>query len=249
MKHNTSWDSSEEWYNSCVGEKGHYYHEAILLKGAVRLLNLSPGNSLLDLGCGQGVLERQIPKTIEYTGIDNSKALLGIAKKMSSREFLLGDVCAPLPLNNQKFDAACFLLSLQNMELPEKAIEQAALHLKPRGKLLLVLNHPCFRIPRQSSWGFDEQMHLQYRRMNLYMTPQKIPIQTAPSLKDKSATTYTFHHPLSYYVSALSKNNLAITAMEEWCSDKKSEGGRAKIEDRARKEFPLFLAIMAKSIP
>lgn len=246
----TSWDSSEEWYNRCVGEKGHYYHEAIILKSAVRLLDLKPGNSLLDLGCGQGVLERQIPKTVQYTGIDNSKALLSDAKKMSIKgEFLLGDVCAELPLKDQKFDAACFILSLQNMEFPELAIQQAALHLKLGGKLLLVLNHPCFRIPRQSNWGMDEQMHLQYRRMNVYMTPQKIPIQTAPSQGSKSASTFTFHQPLSYFISALSKNKLAVTNMEEWCSDKKSEGGRAKAEDRARKEFPLFLAIMAQLIP
>lgn len=245
----TNWDSSEEWYNSCVGEKGHYYHEAFILKNVLRLLDLKPGNTLLDLGCGQGVLERQIPKTVNYTGLDNSKSLLATAKKMSQREFILADVCAPLPLNDQKYDAACFLLSLQNMESPDLAIAQAAKHLKPNGKLLLVLNHPCFRIPRQSNWGVDEKMHLQYRRMNLYMSPQKIPIQTAPSKGSASATTFSFHHPLSYFVTALSKNKLSVIAMEEWCSDKTSDGGRAKMEDRARKEFPLFLAILAKHDP
>ncbi|HSX13461.1 MAG TPA: SAM-dependent methyltransferase, partial [Chlamydiales bacterium] len=131
----------------------------------------------------------------------------------------------------------------------EQAIEQAAQHLKPNGKLLLVLNHPCFRIPRQSNWGVDEKMHLQYRRMNVYMSPQKIPIQTAPSRASESATTFSFHHPLSFYVSALSKNHCTVTCLEEWCSDKKSVGGKAKMEDKARKEFPLFLAIVAKLSP
>ncbi len=245
----SSWENSEEWYNRCVGEKGHYYHETMILKNALVLLDLKSGNSLLDLGCGQGVLERKLPKTIKYTGIDNSKSLLNTAKKMSDREFILADACAPLPLNDQKYDAACFILSLQNMEFPELAISQAAYHLKTKGKLLLILNHPCFRIPRQSNWGIDEKMHIQYRRMNLYMTPQKIPIQTSPSKGDKSATTYTFHHPLTFYFSALSKNHLAVTHLEEWCSDKKSVGGKAKMEDRARLEFPLFLTILAKLNP
>jgi hypothetical protein len=36
-----------------------------------------------------------------------------------------------------------------------------------------------------------------------------------------------------------------IEKIEEWISDKKSEGGMAKIEDKARKEIPLFMAILA----
>lgn len=248
MKENTSWDSSEEWYNRCVGESGHYYHEAFILSSALRLLNLKPNDSLLDLGCGQGVLERKLPKNIKYTGIDNSKALINDAKKMSKAQFLVADACQKLPLEEEQFDASCFILSLQNMEFPDKAIKEASRHLKSQGKLLIVLNHPCFRIPRQSNWGIDEQMKLQYRRMNLYMTPQKIPIQTHPSRGNASSTTYTFHHPLSSYISWLNQNGLVITAIEEWCSDKKSEGGRAKMEDRARKEFPLFLCIAAQKI-
>jgi hypothetical protein len=43
----------------------------------------------------------------------------------------------------------------------------------------------------------------------------------------------------------LFNNGFLIEKMEEWISDKKSEGGRAKIEDKARAEFPLFLAIKA----
>jgi SAM-dependent methyltransferase len=243
---NTSWDSSEEWYNRCVGEKGHYYHETIVLQGALRLLHLQPGDSLLDLGCGQGVLERSLPKTIQYTGIDNSKGLITNARKMSKAHFLIADVCQPLPLKDETFNACSFILSLQNMEFPDLAIQNAAKHLKKNGKLLLILNHPCFRIPRQSNWGVDDGMKLQYRRMNLYISAQKIPIQTNPSKGKDSPLTYSFHHPLSSFTSWISQSGLVITDMEEWCSDKQSTGGKAKMEDRARKEFPLFLAIVAQ---
>ena len=240
----TSWDSSNKWYNASVGEKGHYYHQTIILKKVVPLLDLKKEDSLLDLGCGQGVLQRHLPKTIHYTGVDNSKALLKEAKRMSKGEFIHADVCKKYPLNRE-FDAACFILSLQNMEHPEKALLQTANHLKKEGKLLLVLNHPCFRIPRQSNWGIDEKAKLQYRRMNMYMSPLSIPIQTHPSKGEESALTYTFHHPLSFFVNELFKNGLMVSKMEEWCSDKESTGSKAKMEGRARKEFPLFLAIMA----
>jgi len=34
--------------------------------------------------------------------------------------------------------------------------------------------------------------------------------------------------------------------MEEWISDKKSTGAKARMENRSREEFPLFLALLAQ---
>lgn len=239
-----NWDASEQWYTSCVGEKGHYYHQAVVLPNVLRLLGKF--NSLLDLGCGQGVLARHIPEKVEYVGVDLSKALIASAKKMTKgAQFFVGDVTSELTIEKKDFERCAFILSLQNMEKGQGAIQTAARHLKKGGKLLIVLNHPSFRIPRQSSWGIDEQMKLQYRRINCYMTPQEIPIQTSPGKGDHSETTFSYHHPLSTYSSWLQEGKFVIESIEEWCSDKKSEGARAKMEDRARREIPLFLAILA----
>lgn len=246
MKEN--WNASEKWYTDCVGEKGHYYHQTIVLPSSLKLLGLKKEMSLLDLGCGQGVLARSIPEGVLYQGIDNSEALLQSARKLTKRpqtEFSLADACEPLPLEKKDFDRACLILSLQNMEHPDRAIQNAASHLKKGGRLLIVLNHPCFRIPRQSGWGVDEAAKLQYRRLNVYMNPLKIPIQTNPSQKEKSATTYSYHYPISSYFGWLKQAGLQVLDLQEWISDKKSEGAKAKMEDRARREIPLFLALIA----
>lgn len=245
----TSWEPAEAWYNRCVGEKGHYYHQSVILPSSLRLLgitNKSTG-SLLDLGCGQGVLARQIPDSVDYWGVDASAALIRDAKKqtkMANRHFLTGDATLPLPVQKRDFDWAAFILCLQNMEDGKGAIANAGRHLKVGGKLLIVLNHPNFRIPRQSAWGIDEAAKIQYRRLNTYMSPMKIPIQMNPGKGEESSTTYSFHHPLSDYMKWLAEAGFMIGGLEEWCSDKKSEGGRARMEDRARKEFPLFLALL-----
>ena len=242
-----TWDSSEQWYSHCVGEKGHYYHQSVVLPGALRLLKLQEGDSLLDLGCGQGVLARHLKDGIEYAGVDSSKELVASARKLTARkncQFAVGDTAEPLPFEKQDFDAACFILSLQNMEQPWAAIANAGKHLRKGGKLLIVLNHPSFRIPRQSGWGIDEAAKLQYRRVNVYMSAQKIPIQTSPGKGDRSAVTYSYHYPLSDYAKWLAKEGFSISAIEEWVSDKKSEGAKAKMEDRARREIPLFMALL-----
>jgi SAM-dependent methyltransferase len=240
----TSWENSHKWYDSIVGEKGHYYHEHVVLPNSLKLLNLQKGDSLLDLGCGQGVLARSLPTHVRYTGVDASSSLIQSAKAKSKHPFYTDDITKPFTLKEKPFSHAALILAVQNLENPEVAFQNAAAHLTPHGKFLIVLNHPCFRIPRQSSWGIDEPKKLQYRRIDLYMSSLKIPIQTSPSQKEKSATTFSFHHPLSYYIQKLNASGFKIETMEEWISDKKSTGPKAAMENRSRKEFPLFLAIL-----
>lgn len=249
----TSWESAEPWYQSCVGEKGHYYHQSIILPSILRLLQISKNKegSLLDLGCGQGVLARHLPELVNYVGIDSSASLVRDAIKqtrMQRRQFLVADATKPLALEKKDFDWATFVLSLQNMDDGKAALANVGQHLKPNALLLIVLNHPCFRIPRQSSWEVDPKAHLQSRKINSYMSSLKIPIQTHPGKGEKSDSTYSFHHPLSDYAAWLGSAQFVICALEEWCSDKQSEGGRARIENRARKEFPLFLALLCKKL-
>lgn len=243
-KTDTSWESSHKWYDILVGEKGHYYHEHVVLPKSLKLLSLKAGDSLLDLGCGQGVLSRHLPPDVDYTGIDASPSLIQQAKKLSKKNFHVGDITKPLNLTS--FSHAALILVLQNVEDHAKALQNAQAALKPNGKLLLVLNHPCFRIPRQSSWGVDEAKKLQYRRIDLYMSPLKIPIQTHPGAGEQSPTTWTFHNPLSGYVQALAKAGFMIENIEEWTSDKQSTGPKARMENRSRAEFPLFLAMLAR---
>lgn len=241
---NTSWESSHKWYDSIVGEKGHYYHEQIVLPNTLRLLNLKKDDSLLDLGCGQGVLARSLPPGVRYVGVDAAPSLIHSAKTKSKHPFYVSDITQPLKIKEGPFSHAALILVTQNLEHPDAAFKNASAHLKPHGKFLVVMNHPCFRIPRQSSWGVDEPKKLQYRRIDLYMSSLKIPIQTNPGQREKSATTLSFHHPLSYYFQKLSEAGFVIETVEEWISDKKSQGGKSAMENRARKEFPLFMALL-----
>ena len=80
------------------------------------------------------------------------------------------------------------------------------------------------------------------------MSPMEIPIQMHPSQKKQSQKTYTYHFSLSDLTAWLRETGCVITRLEEWCSNKESTGKFAKMENRARKEFPLFLSIEAKRL-
>jgi ubiquinone/menaquinone biosynthesis C-methylase UbiE len=245
---NTSWHAVAPWYNKIVGTEGHYYHEHTVMPGALRLLDLKPEDSLVDLGCGQGVLARNIQPISRYLGIDSAPALIAEAKKYNTEDsytFEVKDISRPIPTAKPEFTHAAFILSLQNISDAQTAIQNAAQYLQKDGKLLLVLNHPSFRIPRQSGWGVDEKTKQQYRWINRYASPLKIPISMNPG-KNNSNVTWSFHHSLQDYSQMLTKSGFVITTIDEWTSDKESEGKAAKMENRARSEFPLFLCLVAK---
>jgi ubiquinone/menaquinone biosynthesis C-methylase UbiE len=245
----TSWQSVSKWYDESVGEKGHYYHQSLIIPRVLKLLGLNSYKdiSLLDLACGQGVLARALPEEVSYVGLDLAKDLIRLARQHSRPhlQYEVADVTGSLPIKKMDFTHATVILALQNIEEPLKVFQNVARHLQSGGRFIIVLNHPCFRIPRQSSWGVDQENKLQYRRINRYMSPLKIPIQAHPSKGEKSANTWSFHHALSDYSRWLQETGFTIDLIEEWCSDKSSEGKMAKMENRSRAEFPLFMAIMA----
>ncbi len=123
------------------------------------------------------------------------------------------------------------------------------------GRLILVINHPSFRIPKESDWHFEEQARnphqgKQGRVVYQYLSEGRITIDMNPGIpkertRDK-VYTVSYHRPLQVFVKWLTKHGFAITRIEEWASHKKSEKGpRSSAEDTARKEIPLFMCIEA----
>lgn len=127
-----------------------------------------------------------------------------------------------------------------------KAIANAAALLKPDGRLVILMTHPCFRIPRQSGWGWDPGRKLQYRRVDHYMSPLLVPMEPH---KHSAGITRSYHWPLSSYVSALSEHGPAIDQMLEIPMTRLPGDQKAsRAEKRALKEIPLFLAIRARNL-
>lgn len=244
----SGWQEVSEWYQECVGQKGHYYHQHLILPTLIKHLKTESLKSVLDLGCGQGVFERLLPPSCQYVGIDASSRLLDMAKSQQKkiagikRSWIQHDLNEPLKLD-QTFDLALFLLSLQNIKEAAVAIKSASSHLNQEGKIAFIMNHPCFRIPRQSDWveipsrGIARQIHH-------YMTPLQIPIQAHPS-QSESAQSMSYHHSLSDLFRFIEEAGLKVAHLEELCCCKISEGGKARIENRARAQIPLFLYLVA----
>lgn len=232
------------WYKKTVGIEGSYYHREVIMPNLLRLLNLKINERVVDFGCGQGIVGRNLDN--EYLGIDLSKELIEEAKRLDKNNrhrYIIADLSKDLDIK-ESFDKGTMVLALQNIKRPFKVIQNFSKVIKKGGEVFLVLNHPAFRIPKHSDWEVKNEK--QYRIIDNYMTPLEIPIESSPFDKKNNQISFSYHYSLSAISEMLTDNGFVINKIEEWISNKKSEGKMAIIEDRARREFPLFLAIKAR---
>lgn len=248
--HPTSWDRVADWYADYLSQPGTVQAD-IVFPGALQLLELKPNQRLLDIACGEGAFTRLAVKNkhLQTTGVDAAPNLIEKAKRQAQRTsaYLTADATNfSHLLKGQAFDGASCILAIQNIDKPERVFEEANKLLKPGSPFVLVMNHPAFRQPRQSGWGWDEERKLQYRRVDRYLNSYEQPIIAHPGSAPQ-VKTFSFHRPLSFYINALNKAGFVVDQMQEWVSNKTSDSGpRAKAENIARAEIPLFLAIRAR---
>ncbi len=250
----TSWEHVAAWYDKLVGDAGSDYHRNVILPAAIELLAPLGGGRIMDLCCGQGVLCRLLARqgAAAVVGVDASQSLIDSARQRTSAagvQYVVADAAALGALADGSFDAVACIMAIHDLaDLPAVMAGMAAA-LKPGGRAVLVLMHPCFRIPRQSSWGFDDKLKIQYRRLDRYASPMAIPISTHPGEESQGKPaehTMFFHRPLEAYINALGGAGLAVVACRELVSHRASEPGpRSRAENRARDEFPMFLALKA----
>jgi SAM-dependent methyltransferase len=246
----TSWEKSADWYDRIIGERGSELYREVVIPHALDMLQPKRGERVLDLGCGQGVFSRALAECgVLVTGIDASRALIQKARSYPSRAAIrYHDRDAADLVGIGEFDAASAILCLQNLEHLDKVCQAVSGILKPGGRMIWVLNHPAFRIPRQSSWGFEDERKLQFRRIDAYSSTLSVPIVMHPGKSD-SETTISTHRSLESLMAPGFSAGLCLSGFQEWHSHKESQPGpRARAENRARKEFPLFLALLWRKV-
>lgn len=249
----TSWERVATWYDGWVGDRGSEYHRALAIPAVLDLLQAQPGESVLDVGGGQGVLAPYLVEAgAQVTVVDASPRLIAAAKRrhraLEGARFLVGDarrLPATSGLQERGCDAAVFLLSIQDMDPLEDVMRGVdwAVRTDGRGRVVMLLTHPAFRQPRHSGWGYDEGRKLTYRRIDGYLTPMAVPMKSLAG----GQPTRSFHRPIGAYVNALGDVGFAVDAMLEIpdLPPDRRPGRASRGDARAQAEIPIFLALRA----
>jgi cyclopropane fatty-acyl-phospholipid synthase-like methyltransferase len=132
------------------------------LEFVLALLARDPFESLLDIGCGDGRLVREVstrfPRT-RVTGVDSSSRAIGLARAMAPEaEFVAGDIAAS-DIAPGPFEIATLIEVLEHVP-PEKtprfakAISQ---RLSPQGRLIVTVPTPVSGAQSKHYRHFDQE--------------------------------------------------------------------------------------------
>lgn len=241
----SSWDRVATWYDGWVGDGGSRYHQALVIPALLELLQPQAGEEILDIGAGQGVLAPYIAQHgARYTGVDVSPRLVVYAQRRHGQDgrFVAGDarhlsaVHGVLP---HRYDAATFLLSIQDMDPLDSVLASTTWALKPSARIVMAMTHPAFRQPRHAGWGYDESRKLHYRRIDAYLTLMSVPMKSLGS-----APTRSYHRPLNSYINSLAAAGFAVDQMIE-LPDLPIPDRPGRRRTLGNADIPLFLLIRA----
>lgn len=248
-----SWDPVAEWYAGWSGVHGSDHHRRVAIPTVMALLELRRGERVLDVGCGPGALAAHVARAgAEYTGVDASRKLVRLAERHHGDygRFVVGDATRQdllAEVGRERFDAVVYLLSLQDIDPLAETIRLASGAVRSGGRLVALMVHPCFRMPRQSGWGWDPGRKLRFRRIDSYMSPGAVPMKRYGGTG--GGATRSYHRPLEQYAKALASAGFLIQRLDEIPYARRSTGSpNSRAEQRSNEEIPLFLAIRALKV-
>lgn len=172
------------------------------------LAQLHDAESIIDVGCGTGVLtERISTDRARVVGIDPSAKSIEIARKHNPRGLYH---VASLSQWVEGNPGARFDLAVANMVLMDVLDVPAFLRglrsVTAGGRVAMTFTHPMFW---PDYWGYRTEDGFDY----LAELAIESPFRTAA--QDLEHRTTHFHRPLSWYVSAIARAGLVISDMHE----------------------------------
>ena len=190
------------------------------------------GLRLLDMACGEGYFSRFYAKAgADVTGIDISESQIAAAQAEESRtplgiQYQLADASIMNNIESENFDIVISFMALMDIENYEGAMMQASRVLKPDGRFVFILIHPCFGWSRR---GFDGEtiVRWEYRRLEdgsrephylkifEYFTNHSYKMRWKDDEGHEVAVTTMFHRTLTDYMKTLRKNGFVVSQIEE----------------------------------
>lgn len=96
--------------------------------------------NILDVGCGIGAFEEQLPH-LNIIGLDISEDLLEEARTRSEKTFIQGNA-EDLPFDDVTFDAVFTVATLEFLDNYQQAIKEIVRVTKPYGKVVALILNP-----------------------------------------------------------------------------------------------------------
>ncbi|MFI6044190.1 class I SAM-dependent methyltransferase [Nocardia sp. NPDC051321] len=204
------------------------------------------GQRVLDAGCGEGYLSRILDGgNARVVGIDACAELVEAARGAADQEgrdivYHHGSVAA-LPLDNATFDCVVCNHLVNDLPDPAPAFEEFGRVLKPGGRLVVLMLHPCFYRTPTDDETTGESVSDQYFAVRSFTQNFRVAGESSP------AQVTVWMRPLESYLAALTEANFAVTAIKEPRPAPEQVAADPWWRDNFRR--PTFLLLVAERKP
>lgn len=149
------WEQNAAFWDEKFGE-GNAFQRLLIGPATDRLLALTAGEQVLDLACGNGHYARHMAdRGAQVVACDISPTFIELAKKRSTgygdrityRVMDATDENQLLSLGEGRFQAAVCTMALMDIARIEPIFTALARLLKPGGRFVFSVTHPCFNHP------------------------------------------------------------------------------------------------------
>ena len=183
-----------------------------------------PGRLTMDVGCGEGRVDRDLTaRGHRVVGIDASPTLVRLAREADpAGDYRVGDA-SKLPLPDEAADLVVAFMSLQDVEDLDGAIGEAARVLQPGGRLCSAILHPVTTAGRLEQ---DDRL-LAIRGSYVDSFVQSFPMRNELDVP-------SFHRPIEGYSRALEAEGFLIERVRELSTRRRAPG-----------RIPVFLHVRA----
>ncbi len=203
------WERNSAFWDTQVGE-GNAFHLELIRPAVEGLLAPRPGESVLDLACGNGVYARDLAdQGCNVVACDFSRAFIDIAMKREDGkrrtnpiDYRVVDAAEPeqlAQLGRGRFDAVVCNMSIMDIVDVNPLFEWVPRLMTPGGRFVFTIMHPCFNHSEAVfASELDEQVDppriQHWLKVSNYLD---IPPRKGLGIEGQPELHYSFHRPLS----------------------------------------------------
>lgn len=233
----TIWDANADFWHARMGE-GNDFHRLLIAPAQERLLALQPGETVLDVACGNGQFARRLAELgarvvavdVSARMIANARANNGAADAIEYHVVDATDRAALASLGERRFDAAVCTMAMMDMASIEPLAASLGRLLRPGGRFVFSVTHPCFnsgRVTLVAEEGATDAGELVTRyavKLAEYIRPR---VTKGVAMRGQPAAQYYFDRPVSALFKVCFDAGFALDGLEEPTFPDSAADGRA----------------------